>query len=281
MGEDLVRATGEEKAALITRLGEVPEVDLMPGIKTRIIPARNMTLSFAHIAPNVMGKPHSHDYEQVIVGLSGKVDILVDGLLYAISAGEVIVVPGGVEHAGLTGDEDCRLVEIFSPARKDFEEKLRAALAGESPAVPAAPVDAAGAENGYPRATDEEWAAMVTRVEDVPMVELRPGSNTAIVPANNVTLSFLHLSPGLEAKPHSHPHEQVVVLLKGDMEIALDGKLYCVNEAGKIVVIKAGGDQFEILFETNLDETPIHSSIAITNGKLFIRTVENLYCIKK
>ncbi len=60
-----------------------------------------------------------------------------------------------------------------------------------------------------------------------------------------------------------------------------DGKLYCVNEAGKIVVIKAGGDQLEILFETKLDETPIHSSIAIADGKLFIRTAENLYCIKK
>lgn len=60
-----------------------------------------------------------------------------------------------------------------------------------------------------------------------------------------------------------------------------DGKLYCVNEAGKIVVIKAGGDNFEQLFETNIDETPIHSSIAIADGQLFIRTVEKLYCIKK
>lgn len=60
-----------------------------------------------------------------------------------------------------------------------------------------------------------------------------------------------------------------------------DNKLYCINEAGKIMVIKAGGDKLEILFETNLDETPIHSSIAIANEKLFIRTAENLYCIKK
>lgn len=60
-----------------------------------------------------------------------------------------------------------------------------------------------------------------------------------------------------------------------------DGKLYCINESGKIVVLKAGGDKFEILFETETDETPIHSSISIADGKLFIRTAENLYCIKK
>jgi quercetin dioxygenase-like cupin family protein len=239
MADELVRATEEEKSELITRLGEVPEVDLMPGVRTRIIPAQNMTLSFAHIGPNVIGKPHSHDNEQVIVGLSGQVDILLDGKLYAINAGEVIVVPGGAEHTGLTGEDECRVVEIFSPARKDFEEKLVAASAGVIPAVTSAPADVVEPENGYPRASEEEWASRVTRVEDVPMVELRPGSNTAIVPADNVTLSFLHLSPGLNAKPHSHPHEQVVVLLKGEMEIALDGKLYSVK-AGEVGVIPGG-----------------------------------------
>ena len=71
MADELVRATDEEKSALITTLGEVPEVDLRPGVKTRIVPAKNMTLSFAHIGPNVAGTPHSHDSEQVIVGLSG------------------------------------------------------------------------------------------------------------------------------------------------------------------------------------------------------------------
>ena len=239
MAEELVLATDEEKAALITKLGEVPEVDLMPGVKTRIIPAQNMTLSFAHIGPHAAGKPHSHACEQVIVGLSGQIDILLDGKLYAINAGEVIVVPGGAEHTGLTGDEECRVVEIFSPARKDFEEKLAAAKAGEAPAVPPAPADVAESDNGYPRATDAERAAMVTKVEDVPMVQLRPGANTAIVPAENVTLSFLHLSAGLDAKPHSHPHEQVVVLLKGEMEVALDGKLYRVN-AGEVGVLPGG-----------------------------------------
>ena len=239
MAEELVRATDEEKAALVTKLGEVPVVALMPGVTTRIVPAGNMTLSFAHIGPNVAGAPHSHDNEQVIVGLSGTIDILVNGRLYAISAGEVIVVPGGVEHTGLTGEEDCRVVEIFSPARKDFEEKLAAAKAGTPLSVPSTPAGGAEQGNGYPRASADEWAAMVTTVENVPMAQLRPGANTAIVPANNMTLSFLHLSPGLEAKPHSHPHEQVVVMLKGEMDVALDGKLYRVN-MGDVGVIPGG-----------------------------------------
>ncbi len=60
-----------------------------------------------------------------------------------------------------------------------------------------------------------------------------------------------------------------------------DGKLYCICETGEIVVLRAGGDDFEVLFETQIDETPIRSSISVANGRLFIRTAENLYCIGK
>lgn len=58
-----------------------------------------------------------------------------------------------------------------------------------------------------------------------------------------------------------------------------DGKVYCINEDGLIVVLRAGGGEFEVLFETTIDEPDIQSSIAIADGHLFIRTAENLYCI--
>jgi len=59
-----------------------------------------------------------------------------------------------------------------------------------------------------------------------------------------------------------------------------DGKLYCINETGEIVVLDALGDEFKIIFETKIDETPIQSSISIANEHLFIRTAKNLYCIR-
>jgi len=60
-----------------------------------------------------------------------------------------------------------------------------------------------------------------------------------------------------------------------------DGKLYCINETGEIVVLRAGDERFEILFETKIDEPRIQSSIAIADGRLYIRTAENLYCVTK
>ena len=237
MAEELVRATDEEKATLIATLGAIPTFDLSPGASTRIVQAQNMTLSFAHLEPGVRGVPHSHEHEQVILGLDGWHDMLVDGKTYRINPGDVIVIPGGVPHAGISGDSECNTVEIFAPARKDLEERLaRARAGGTDGPLYAAGGAPAGAATDYPRATEEERAAMVTRVVDVPPVELRPGSVTRIVPGRNMTLSFLHLSPGVTAKPHSHPHEQVVVLLKGEMELAVDGKLFRVN-AGEVGVV--------------------------------------------
>lgn len=60
-----------------------------------------------------------------------------------------------------------------------------------------------------------------------------------------------------------------------------DGKLYCICETGEIVVLAAGPEKFEILFSSRMDEGPIQSSIAVADGRLFIRTAENLYCVGK
>jgi outer membrane protein assembly factor BamB len=62
---------------------------------------------------------------------------------------------------------------------------------------------------------------------------------------------------------------------------AADGKLYAISEAGEVVVLQAGGDEFKVLFETQIAEPDIQSSIPISGGRLFVRTAQNLYCIGK
>lgn len=62
---------------------------------------------------------------------------------------------------------------------------------------------------------------------------------------------------------------------------AAGGKLYAISEAGEVVVLQAGGDEFKILFQTQIAEPDIQSSIAISGGRLFIRTAQHLYCVGK
>ena len=59
--------------------------------------------------------------------------------------------------------------------------------------------------------------------------------------------------------------------------VLADGKIYITSEDGVTTVLKAG-PKFEILAENNIDEYTL-SSIAVSEGQLFLRGDKHLYCI--
>jgi outer membrane protein assembly factor BamB len=61
--------------------------------------------------------------------------------------------------------------------------------------------------------------------------------------------------------------------------VLADGKIYLTNEDGLTTVVKAG-PQFEVLAENALGDYCL-SSPAISDGQIFMRTAQNLYCIGK
>ena len=61
--------------------------------------------------------------------------------------------------------------------------------------------------------------------------------------------------------------------------VLADGKLYIVNEDGVFTVLKAG-PTFEILAENNMNDYTL-SSVAISEGQLFLRTAGALWCVGK
>ncbi|MGB2862117.1 MAG: PQQ-binding-like beta-propeller repeat protein [Sedimentisphaerales bacterium] len=58
-----------------------------------------------------------------------------------------------------------------------------------------------------------------------------------------------------------------------------DDKLYCISEAAEAVVLAAGDEGFKILHRIDMGDKPIQASIAIANGRLFIRTASKLFCV--
>ncbi|HST19893.1 MAG TPA: PQQ-binding-like beta-propeller repeat protein [Blastocatellia bacterium] len=61
--------------------------------------------------------------------------------------------------------------------------------------------------------------------------------------------------------------------------VLADGKIYITDEDGTTTVVKAG-PKFEVLAENNLNDYCL-SSVAISDGQLFMRTAQHLYCIGK
>ena len=57
------------------------------------------------------------------------------------------------------------------------------------------------------------------------------------------------------------------------------GRLYAMNDDGTTFVLAVNPDRCEVLAENHLEETT-RASHAFSDGQLFIRTYEHLWCIK-
>lgn len=65
---------------------------------------------------------------------------------------------------------------------------------------------------------------------------------------------------------------------------AADGKIYVMDHRGNVFVVSAAPDGFKLLHTTSMGDegdNSLRSSIAISQGQLFIRTGKSLYCVGK
>ena len=60
-----------------------------------------------------------------------------------------------------------------------------------------------------------------------------------------------------------------------------DDKLYCINESSEVVVLAAEAKEFRVISRIDMDDKPVQASIAIADGRLFIRTSSKLFCVGK
>ena len=127
MPADYPRASEAERASRVIKVSEVPQVHLVPGTSTHIVPGKNMTLSFITLGANQSFPVHSHEHEEMIIVLKGALDTILEDKRYRMDEGDVMPVEAGVPHGVQILDNECVLLEIFAPARKEYEEKLREA----------------------------------------------------------------------------------------------------------------------------------------------------------
>ena len=75
--------------------------------------------------------------------------------------------------------------------------------------------------------------------ENVPEREPVPGFRGRFVHTDGMTLAMWTASAGAELPLHDHPHEMVVNVLEGELELTVDGERQTAR-AGRVVVIPGG-----------------------------------------
>jgi len=126
VSQQFVRATADQQEATVITFATIPQVQLAPGAMSHIVAGDNMTLSIANLRAGSYFPVHTHQgIEQIMLVLTGELDAILDGSLYRMKPGDIIRFPAGHEHGAQMIDVDCQIVDMFSPARPDYVEKLR------------------------------------------------------------------------------------------------------------------------------------------------------------
>lgn len=121
--EDFAQATPLERARHVARPEALPVTELVRGSHSRLLFGRNSLVSFLTMSAGSVFELHSHPEEQIMIVLEGYCDEVIGGSLYRVEAGDVIWLPSNIPHGAFVGEVDCRVVDLFSPARADYRAK--------------------------------------------------------------------------------------------------------------------------------------------------------------
>jgi gluconolactonase len=126
---ELPYATPEETQQRIIHYPDVPLAELVPGTTSHIVLGERGLVSFLTMSAGSHFPPHRHEAEQIMIVIDGYMDEIIEGKLYRVKPGDVIVLPSNIEHGGYIREVDCKAIDIFVPPRADYAEKLRQAVA--------------------------------------------------------------------------------------------------------------------------------------------------------
>jgi len=118
-------------------LYDIQFTKIAEGAYTRLVSGRNTQLSFISMDPNSTFPHHIHPEEQMMFVLRGGCnEIILDGE-QAMKANSVVRLPYNMVHGAKIGDVGCDALDMFWPARTDYLEKQKAALAAYHAIIPA------------------------------------------------------------------------------------------------------------------------------------------------
>lgn len=99
-------------------------VELLPGtFFTELSAGDRLSCQHLRLAPDSRVDTHRHPNEQLTYVLDGEITMIVDGERIPMTAGESLLIPGGVEHAAETGpDAGGSSFDVFSPPREGLPD---------------------------------------------------------------------------------------------------------------------------------------------------------------
>jgi quercetin dioxygenase-like cupin family protein len=100
-------------------LAHLPEEKVTDAISRRVLVGDKQMIVWWSMKAGAHAAAHAHPHEQVFIMISGTMEFRLGSERRTCRAGDVGLIPGGVEHeAWFT--EDTVVIDVFAPPREDF-----------------------------------------------------------------------------------------------------------------------------------------------------------------
>ena len=123
-------ASPDEFKARVIHQTDLPMTELVPGSNSRLIAGEQSMISFLTMTKNSYFAPHQHHQEQIMIVLDGYCDEIIEGKLYRVQKGDVVVLPSNIVHGAYIYDQDVQVIDVFGEVRADYMVKLLQVMAG-------------------------------------------------------------------------------------------------------------------------------------------------------
>jgi quercetin dioxygenase-like cupin family protein len=94
--------------------------EIAPGFFSKLIHTDKNTINFIEVKAGCSVPLHKHIHQQLSFVLEGIFEMTINGMAQQLDSGLYAIIPSNIEHGG-TAITDCRLIDVFSPARDDYK----------------------------------------------------------------------------------------------------------------------------------------------------------------
>ncbi|WP_218145085.1 SMP-30/gluconolactonase/LRE family protein [Flagellimonas taeanensis] len=196
-------------------------VQLYPGVTAKIFWGNGNLVSVLELEPNSTIPKENLPADRFLIVTEGSIDFISDGNKHKMMAREreepdgthsgtprndFIYQEKGSESEIVAGDTGAKVMEVYSPKRLDYLEKLG--------------VSGISSEN-QERGSNNEPTIVPNKVYDlfdIQFTQLAEGIYARLISAGGMQLSFVSANPNTQSKAHIHPEEQITILLRGTLK---------------------------------------------------------------
>lgn len=100
-------------------LNDIKEKEIFPGYKAKFIHSKNMTFAYWTIEEGSSFPEHTHEHEQVLSMLEGKLELKVGRDIKILKSGDVAIIPSNMPHSG-KAIKKVTAIDVFCPVRQDY-----------------------------------------------------------------------------------------------------------------------------------------------------------------